>query len=261
MKNQDQIIHDNLIIDQFSKQAVPFASIPGHSAQEATKLLVEIANVSKNDIVLDVACGPGLLACALSPYAKQVTGIDIVPEMIDLAQKAQHDKHLTNVSWKVGNVLPLPYKDDSFTVVVSRYTVHHFLDPKAVLSEMVRVASQQGRVAIIDVFTSSREQSDAYDRMEKLRDPSHTRVLPLKELQGVAASVGLTNLSVKFYKVEIALEQQLKASFPKEKGDIDIIRQAALDDIGKNKLGWGLHRKGSDIYTSLPIAVIVGMKN
>ena len=67
MKNQDQIIHDNLIIDQFSKQAVPFASIPGHSAQEATKLLVEIANVSKNDIVLDVACGPGLLACALSP--------------------------------------------------------------------------------------------------------------------------------------------------------------------------------------------------
>jgi ubiquinone/menaquinone biosynthesis C-methylase UbiE len=260
MMKHKQNSHDNLIIDQFSKQAVPFASIPGHSAEEATKLLVEMANISKNDTVLDVACGPGLLVCALAPYASQVTGIDLVPKMIELAKKAQQEKKLTNVSWKIGNVLPLPYEDNSFFEVVSRYTFHHFLDPKAVLREMVRVASSHGRVAVIDVFTSSREQSDAYDRIEKLRDPSHTHTLTLTDLQGMAASVGLMKLAVKFYKVEIELEQQLKASFPKEKGDIDKIRQAAITDIGKNNLGWGLHRKGEDIYTSLPIAIIVGQK-
>ena len=252
--------HDKLIMDQFTKQAIPFASIPGHSAEEATKLLVEMADVGKNDVVLDVACGPGLLVCALAPYAKQVTGIDLVPAMIDLSKKAQQEKGLTNVTWNVGNVLALPYEKNSFSVVTSRYTFHHFLEPKAVLNEMVRVASPRGRVAVIDVFTSSQEQSAEYDRFEKLRDPSHVHTLTLQELQNVAAGVGLINLAVQFYKVEIELEQQLKASFPKDKSDLETIRQAAIEDVGRNKLGWGLHRKGSDIYTSLPIAVIVGEK-
>ncbi len=252
--------HDKLILDQFTRQAIPFASIPGHSAEEATKLLVEMANVGKDDVLLDVACGPGMLVCALAQSAKHVTGIDLVPAMIDLAKKAQQEKNLNNVSWDTGNVLSLPYKNESFSVVASRYTFHHFLDPKAVLKEMVRVTCSQGRVAVIDVFTSSLEQSAEYDRVEKLRDPSHVHTLTLDELQVVAASVGLINLAVKFYKVEIALEEQLKASFPRSKGDFDIIRQAAIEDVGINKLGWGLHYKGSDIYTSLPIAVIVGQK-
>lgn len=252
--------HDKLIMDQFTKQAVPFASISGHSAEDATRLLVEMANVGKNDVVLDVACGPGLLVCALAPHAKEVTGMDLVPAMIDLAQKAQQEKKLANVSWNVGNVLALPYEKNSFSVVASRYTFHHFLDTKAVLKEMVRVAGPKGRVAVIDVFTSSQEQSNAYDHFEKLRDPSHVHTLTLQELQNVAADVGLINLTVKFYKVEIELEQQLKASFPKDKSDLETIRKAAIEDVGKNKLGWGLHRKGSDIYTSLPIAVIVGEK-
>lgn len=253
--------HDKLIMDQFTRQAVPFASIPGHSAEEATKLLVKMANVGKGDVLLDVACGPGMLVCALAQYAKHVTGVDLVPAMIDLAKKAQQEKNLNNVSWDIGNVLSLPYKDGTFSVVVSRYTFHHFLDPKAVLQEMVRVVAPKGRVAVIDVFTSSLEQSAEYDRVEKLRDPSHVHTLTLQQLQDVAASVGLEKLAVKFYKVEIELEQQLKASFPKDKGDIEKIRQAAIMDIGKNELGWGLHRKGSDIYTSLPIVVIVGEKH
>ncbi|MDP8266798.1 MAG: hypothetical protein P9M07_07650 [Candidatus Aceula meridiana] len=117
-----------------------------------------------------------------------------------------------------------------------------------------------GKVAIIDVFTLANDQSDAYDCIEKLRDPSHVHTLTLDELQSIATQAGLANLEVKFYKVEIALEEQLKASFPKEKDDFEKIRQAAIDDIGKDRLGWGLHLKGRDIYTSLPIAVIVGEK-
>ena len=107
--------HDKLILDQFTRQAIPFASIPGHSAEEATKLLVEMANVGKDDVLLDVACGPGMLVCALAQSAKHVTGIDLVPAMIDLAKKAQQEKNLNNVSWDTGNVLSLPYKNESFS--------------------------------------------------------------------------------------------------------------------------------------------------
>ena len=50
---------------------------------------------------------------------------------------------------------------------------------------MVRVCRPGGRVAVIDVFTSSPEQAEAYNRVEKLRDPSHVRALSLEELTGL----------------------------------------------------------------------------
>jgi ubiquinone/menaquinone biosynthesis C-methylase UbiE len=81
--------------------------------------------------------------------------------------------------------VPLPLPDAAFSVVVTRYSFHHFLDPKAVLAEMVRVCRPGERVAVIDVFTSGPEHAEVYNRVEKLRDPSHVRALPLAELTGL----------------------------------------------------------------------------
>lgn len=66
------------IIDQFAKQAIPFANMLAHSNEESTNLLIKMSKLSASDTVLDVACGPGLLSCALAPYVRKVTGIDIV---------------------------------------------------------------------------------------------------------------------------------------------------------------------------------------
>jgi ubiquinone/menaquinone biosynthesis C-methylase UbiE len=252
MRTEKQESHQKLIMDQFTKQAVPFSEIPGHSNEEATRLFMEMAHLRKEDTVLDVACGPGLLACAIAPYVRHITGIDIVPTMIEKTQKSQQEKKLSNIGWRVGDIQPLPFANSSYSVVVSRYAFHHFLKPAAVLREMMRVAQSGGRVAVIDVFTSSSKQSDAYDRVEKLRDPSHVRALPLAELQEMVSNAGLVHSRTQFYRMEIELEQQLKASFPKEKGDVEKIRQAVIDDTGQDRLGWGAHRKGNDIYLAYP---------
>jgi ubiquinone/menaquinone biosynthesis C-methylase UbiE len=260
MKNKEQNSHDSLIIDQFTKQAVPFANMLAQSNEESTKLLIRMSQLSKSDTVLDVACGPGLLACALAPHAQKVIGIDLVPAMIEKAQKTQQEKSLSNIDWKIGEILPLPFVDSSFSVVVCRYAFHHFLKPEAVLKEMIRVAKPKGKVAVIDVFTSSSAQSDVYDKVEKLKDPSHVRTLPLAELQAMAVRAGLINSKVEFYRIEFGLEDNLKASFPEKKSDIDKIRQAVIADIGKDKIGMGACRKGNDVYLSFPIVIIVGEK-
>jgi len=69
-------------MDQFTKQAVPFANVLAHSNQESINLLIKSSQMNKGDDVLDVACGPGLLACAVAPFVQKVTGIDLVPSMI-----------------------------------------------------------------------------------------------------------------------------------------------------------------------------------
>jgi SAM-dependent methyltransferase len=248
-----------LILDQFTRQAVPFAEMPAHSNDEANRLLTHMARVGPGDTVLDVACGPGLVACALAEVARHVTGIDLTPAMIEQAKARQQSKGLANLTWVVGDAVPLPLPDAAFSVVVTRYSFHHFLEPKAVLAEMVRVCRPGGRVAVIDVFTSSPEQAEAYNRVEKLRDPSHVRALSLEDLTALCRDAGLWDLRTAFFKLEVALEALLGASFPNP-GDADRIRQAFADDLGVDRLGVGAHRRDGAIHFAFPIVVVVGEK-
>lgn len=142
--------HRDVILDQFTRQATPFATAPGIKDEAALALVVEFSGVGPTDTVLDVACGPGILVCAFARVARHVTGIDITPAMLDRARALQRDHGLTNVTWQQGDVSPLPYPDASFTVVVSRYAFHHFLDPRAALAEMARVCAPGGTVVVVD---------------------------------------------------------------------------------------------------------------
>jgi ubiquinone/menaquinone biosynthesis C-methylase UbiE len=231
--------------------------MPAHSNDEGNRLLIEMARVGPDDTVLDVACGPGLVACPLAEVARHVTGIDLTPAMIEQAQARQRAKGLTNLTWLVGDAVPLPFGDAAFSVVVTRYSFHHFLDPRAVLAEMVRACRPGGRVAVTDVFTSSPEQAEAYNRVEKLRDPSHVRALPLEELTGLFHDAGLRGVRTAFFKLETALEPLLAASFPNP-GDAYRIRRTFEQDVGVDRLGVGAHRRGGAIHFAFPIVVAVG---
>jgi ubiquinone/menaquinone biosynthesis C-methylase UbiE len=248
--------HNQTIIEQFSRQAVAFAAMPGHS--NAMQLLIEMSAVSGEDQVLDVACGPGLVACAFATQARQVTGIDITPGMIEQAQRLQGEQQLENLTWQVGNVLPLPFPEASFSIVLTRYSLHHFLNPGGVLAEMVRVCRPGGRVLVADVVLPP-EKAEAYNRMERWRDPSHTRALTYPEMAEVVGASGLINLQTGHYKVEMELEKQLSASFP-HPGDADRIRRLFEADLGVDDLGVGAHREGSEIHFAYPILVVVGEK-
>lgn len=81
------------------------------------------------DSTLDVACGPGVLACAFAEVARHVIGIDTTPTMLEQARKLQAEKGLANMSWRQGDVAQLPFDDGAFSLVVSRYAFRHVLDP------------------------------------------------------------------------------------------------------------------------------------
>src|SRR5690349_18658856 len=102
-------------------------------------LMFAAARLTSTDDVLDVACGPGIVACAVARHVRHVTGVDMTPRMIEEAA-ATADKHgVANVTWIVGTAVPLPFPDHSFSVVLTRYSFHHFADPGAALAEMFRV--------------------------------------------------------------------------------------------------------------------------
>jgi len=250
-----QAAHTSAIVDQFTKQADAFAE--KHCSHDtALRLLLETSGVTDQDTVLDVACGPGLVACAFAQVAQHVTGVDITPAMIDRAKRLQAEKGLHNLTWDIANVEALPYDDAAFSLVVSRYTFHHFINPRAVLAEMKRVCTPGGKVVVIDVAPDA-DQVDAYNHVERLRDPSHARAMPAAELLGLMRDAGLTNLKTQAYAWEVELEKQLASSFPNP-GDADTLRQMFVDDLTANRLGMGTHKRGDQIYIAYPTLIIVG---
>jgi ubiquinone/menaquinone biosynthesis C-methylase UbiE len=68
-----------LILDQFTRQAVPFSAMHAADDSFVYELLIDTAGIGRPDEVLDVACGPGLVACEVAKTARHVTGIDLTP--------------------------------------------------------------------------------------------------------------------------------------------------------------------------------------
>jgi ubiquinone/menaquinone biosynthesis C-methylase UbiE len=254
----DQNDHTKSIIQQFSFQAIPFAQIAAHSRGEALRLYCELTGISAADNVLDVACGPGLVACEFATIARHVTGIDITPAMIEQARKLQTERGLTNLTWQIGEATPLPFGDASFSLVFTRFSFHHFMEPSAVLREMMRVCVPGGRVAVVDAALPA-DKVDAYNRMERWRDPSHTRALTFGEFATIVREVRLQEVRTGYHKVEVELENQIKASFPNP-GDDEKIRRILREDLGKDALGVGAHRRGEEIWFAYPVLVLVGKK-
>ncbi|MBJ6725904.1 class I SAM-dependent methyltransferase [Geomesophilobacter sediminis] len=248
--------HQDLIIDQFSRQAIPFAKIPGH--HDSVQLLIEMVGAGPDDTVLDVACGPGIVASEFARRSKAVTGIDLTPAMIEQAKRHQQEQGLTNLAWELGDIGRLPFADDSFSIVVTRYSFHHLLHPAQALAEMIRVCRPGGRVLVADVALPP-EKAAAYDRLEILRDPSHTHALTVPEFEALFAGSGLVDCRQAAYGVELKLEATLKASFPKE-GDEEKVRELVSFDIGTDALGIAARREEGEVVYTVPIAVLAGDK-
>ncbi len=250
--------HRDQILDQFTRQATPFATAPSIKDEAALTLVLAFSRVGASDTVLDVACGPGILACAFARVAKHVTGIDITPAMLDRARTLQKEQGLTNITWQQGDVLPLPYQDASFTIVTSRFAFHHFLDPKAVLAQMKRVCAPGGTVVVIDSAPAP-DKADAFNRMEVVRDPSHVRAMPREEQISLFAAVGLPAPRVSGYRLDGELEGLIARSFPKPADD-ETLRRIFRESVANDALGVGARWVGDKIHFGYPVAVLASKR-
>jgi ubiquinone/menaquinone biosynthesis C-methylase UbiE len=248
--------HNARIVDQFTRQAATFAQRHAHT--DPLERMMRLAGVTADDTVLDLGCGPGIVACAFAQVARHVTGLDLAPAMLDRAKARQAERSLVNMTWTCGDVSSLPFADNSFSIVVTRYTFHHFLSPAAVLAEMVRVCRPGGRVVVADV-TPEAEKLSAYDHFETLRDPSHTRALSLAEFKSLFAAAGLRSAEIESFGLEMDFEDLMSGSFPNPE-NVESIRQLVRGDVGKDSIGLGAHRKDGKYVLSFPTTIIAARK-
>ena len=95
--------------------------------------------------VLDAACGEGYGSDLLATRAKSVTGVDISETAISHAQNKYQRENLKFTS---SNVIKLPFKDNSYDVVVSFETLEHLIEHDELVQEFRRVLKSDGRLII-----------------------------------------------------------------------------------------------------------------
>lgn len=192
MESSDVRQHKDLVRQQFTYAADAFAASPYKSDMDYRRQYTAYVDPPPGALVLDIATGPGYQALIFARTARLVVGIDITPQMVARAARHRDEAGLYNVKFSLADADCLPFADDTFDVVSCNSSFHHFANPGLVLREMARVCGRGGKVAIDDMLTPEEPARAAlHNHIERLRDPSHTRSLPLSELLALVEAAGL----------------------------------------------------------------------
>jgi ubiquinone/menaquinone biosynthesis C-methylase UbiE len=248
----DEANHKEQIIGQFTQQAEGYGRLTGSMADGGRQAaFAALVQARPDDQVLDVCCGTGAIALGLAPYVAQVTGLDLTPAMLAQAKAAQEKQGVSNARWMEGDIYALPFADGTFSLVTSGAAFHHVTNPRDAFRELVRVCRKGGRVVVRDV-TPDADKSAAYDRMEILRDPSHTHALTRDEMsrlgEGQPVSPPALHASL---AADLPLDAVLATSFP-EACSIEDLRAMFYEDAlsGEDRLGFKARLVGEEIRVS-----------
>ena len=203
--------HNQSVVDEFSMQSSSFEAHAAKSTyKEATAFFLSRIPIERHHRVLDFATGTGLLARALSPMTKQVVGFDITAKMLEQAKSSAAAEAATNVEFVLGapNADKLPFADAEFDLTMSRLALHHVESPEAILRDLARCTKVGGFVVSIDLVAHQNATVAAWhNALERLRDPSHTRALPLSEIVGAMEACGLQTSTCHAFDNTLSVER------------------------------------------------------
>lgn len=111
--------------------------------------------IEPDDIVLECACGTGLLSKVIAGKCKQLIATDFAPKMLKRAEK--NCEAYRNVVFRQANILSLSFQDGSFDKVVAGNVIHLLDEPLKALNELDRVCRPGGKLIIPTYMNKDRK--------------------------------------------------------------------------------------------------------
>jgi len=168
----------------------------GPVTRQTVGATLDAARVGPGTRLLDICCGPGMLAEAAAKRGAKAVGLDF-PGVGALARKL-----VPAAEFQSGDALELPFPDGSFDAVVCGYGIMHVPDPEKGMQEMLRVLRPRGRVAITVWDRDPRSGlSIIYNAVHDLANlnvplphgPSIFQFSTLDKMRGALAGIGFAN--------------------------------------------------------------------
>jgi SAM-dependent methyltransferase len=192
-----------------------------------------------SELALDSGCGTGALAAALAPHVGKVIGADTHLEYLEAARRLA----IENAEFVEGDAMKLPFDYGRFDISGCLRVLHHVRRPELAVSELARVTRPGGRILIVDQLGSVDPlRSLELDRFERVRDPSHQRLLPDTDIRGYLDANDLVLVAFESEHERVDLEERLEIARVPE-ADRERVRGLAPSSVYDIEVGWYVARK------------------
>lgn len=256
MSHSSPSAHDRAISDQFTRQAEGFSQSRALHAQDVVGFLVDAVAPKPFDRAVDLACGPGSVACALAARVGDAVGVDATQAMLDEARKLSQRRALGNVEWVRSSVYATPFPDGAFDIVTCRFAFHHFERPEDAFAEMVRLAAPGACIAVCDgVVSNDPAKAAAFNAMERARDPSTVAFRSREYLRGLFVAAGLGEPQELFFHVTYRAGDLARGSFP-EGMDREALQALLERSVEGDALGMNARRTENGVELSYASVVL-----
>ena len=120
--------------------------------RDIRKCTPEFSGMKAGDKVIDVCCGTGAQVLEYGRRGIIATGIDISPNMLNIAMRNRMKQKAVNVSFQLADATDLPFPDGYFDYASISMGLHDKEKPirYQIISEMKRVVKQDGALILID---------------------------------------------------------------------------------------------------------------
>ena len=146
----------NSIIKSYKRVSGFYDLTFGQVFKPGQRALIEKMNCSESDRVLEIGIGTGS-SFEYYPKKTNVVGIDISPDMLDIAKKKIKKNNIPNKSISLMDGEALSFPDNSFNKVVAMYVISVTQNPEKLINEMKRVCKSNGDIYIVNHFSSEKD--------------------------------------------------------------------------------------------------------
>lgn len=249
------------IQQSFSVQAEAFENKKmNFSKQEYLDYTLMNVHVSKMDNVLEVAAGTCVCGRALAPFVSTVTCIDATPAMLEVGKREAMKQGMQNVSFVEGYVEALPFKEETFDVVITRLSFHHFTEVERPFSEMDRVLKKGGKLVIIDMEAVEETLRTTEDKIEMMRDFSHVKNRSKAEFVTLYEKYGYVLKKVESTEIPVVLSSWMKLTNTPEETQRKISGLMKADIIHQKLTGFSPYIKNGILYFNQRWLFMLGEK-
>jgi SAM-dependent methyltransferase len=239
----------------WARRAALYNRLDWATKSDFLKVFLDYCPVSPQTEALDIGIGTGVVAEAIAPHVKKVTGIDISPEMIaQIKAKAA----LSHIECHEADVQEMPFDDNCFHLCTARMVFHHVENCMRGLREVFRVLRPRGHIVLIEGVPPDHLTRKRYEEIFALKEQRHT--FSEAELINMFYRAGFKKIALfPHFMEQVSLNNWLgnSALAPDVVAEIRRLHVEADDHF---KQVYNLNERNGDVFMDWKFAILVGEK-